>query len=198
MMSAQPLQVLLVDDDPTTTLALAAGLEQTGNIRSHAVSSGEEALEAFDRRTWDAVATDLVMPGIDGIELVRRLRAQDPSIPLFLLTASASIRKAVEGIRAGANDFLPKPVDVEAFCVLLERAVDERALREEVSKALKRRTGSGLSDRLAGDHPLLDEVRAQADKVARMPRLRVLLTGESGTGKSLLARAIHDRSEARG
>lgn len=197
-MSSDPLSVLLVDDDPTTTTALAAGLERVGNVRAHAVSSGEEALEAFERTTWDAVATDLVMPGIDGIELVRRLRAQDPSIPLFLLTASASIRKAVEGIRAGANDFLPKPVDVEAFCILLEKAVDERALREEVSRALKRRTGSGLSDRLSGDHPRLDEVRDQAERVARMPRIRVLLTGESGTGKSLLARAIHDRSGARG
>jgi two-component system, NtrC family, response regulator AtoC len=195
---AEPLKLLLVDDDSLTTTALGAGLEHRGGIRVHAVESGEEALEAFSRSTWDAVATDLMMPGIDGIELIRELRASDPSIPLFLFTGSASIRKAVEGIQAGATDFLPKPVDVESFHILLERAVDERAMREELARTLARRASSGLSDLLAGDDPRLDDVRVQAEKVAAMPQVRVLLTGESGTGKSLLARAIHERTGARG
>jgi two-component system, NtrC family, response regulator AtoC len=197
-MASHALRLLLVDDDPTTTLALGAGLEHQGAIRVHAAASGEEALEAFERATWDAVATDLMMPGIDGIELIRQLRALDPSIPLFLFTGSASIRKAVEGIQAGATDFLPKPVDAEAFHILLHKAVDERMMMEEVALERMRRSTTRLGDLLAGEHPRLDQVRHQAEKVAAMPQVRALLTGESGTGKSLLARAIHHATGARG
>lgn len=198
MSPVEPIKLLLVDDDPTTTTALAAGLQRQGPIRTHAVASGEEALEAFHSSTWDAVATDLVMPGMDGIELIRQLRGLDPALPLFLFTGSASIRKAVEGIRAGATDFLPKPVEVESFYLLLEKAVNERVVREELARRLERRTDLGLEELLAGSHPLLDHARAQAERIASMARIRVLLTGESGTGKSLLARAIHECSGARG
>jgi two-component system, NtrC family, response regulator AtoC len=193
-----PLQLLLVDDDPVSTEVLQSRLESRGQVKVRQVGSGAEALDWFRKGSWDAVISDVMMPEMDGIELVRAIRAQDPSLPVFLVTGRATVRRAVEGIRAGATDFLPKPVDVEALLALLERAVAERPVREELSHRVRRREGASVEDHLVGSHPRLREVARNVERIARLPRARVLLTGESGTGKSALARAIHEISGATG
>jgi DNA-binding NtrC family response regulator len=138
------------------------------------------------------------MPGLGGIELVREIRAVDASLPVLILTAYASVEKAVEGIRAGATDFLTKPVNVDAVVALIERAVVERPVREAVRAILDHRSGGTASRHIVGSHPRLEEVRRFAARVATAETARVLITGESGTGKSLLARVIHDLSKATG
>jgi two-component system, NtrC family, response regulator AtoC len=194
-----PLRILLVDDDPVSTEVLRARLEGSGNLEVGQVDSGQEALTWLARSPWDAVVSDVMMPGMDGIELVREVRAQDPSLPVFLVTGRATVRKAVEGIRAGATDFLPKPVDVEALRVLLERAVAERPVREELSRRARAGgDGSSLAKWFVGSHPRLRELERNVERIARLPRARVLITGESGTGKSALARAIHHISGSTG
>jgi two-component system, NtrC family, response regulator AtoC len=197
-MRDSPLQLLLVDDDPVSTEVLRARLEASGTVEVRQVESGQEALHWLSRGSWDAVVSDVMMPEMDGIQLVGKIRAYDPSLPVFLITGRATVRRAVEGIRAGATDFLPKPVDVDALLALLERAVAERPVREELSHRVLRREGAALEDYLVASHPRLKEVGRNVERIARLPRARVLLTGESGTGKSVLARAIHDLSGASG
>jgi DNA-binding NtrC family response regulator len=196
-MSGSAFRLLLVEDDALEARLLKANLEPRGRGQVDLAASGEEALEKLERRPYDAVVTDLVMPGMDGIELVRRIRAFDGALPVVLITAHGSVERAVEGIRAGATDFLPKPVNVDALLALTERAIAERPLREAHS-ARRGRREPRPSDYLVGDHPRLEEVRAFAEQLARTPNARVLITGESGTGKRELARAIHDLSGARG
>lgn len=145
----------------------------------------------------DALLSDLVMPGMDGIELVRRVRETDRTLPVVIMTANATLEKAVEGIRAGANDFLQKPVNLTALVALIERAVSERPMREEIAARQDRSAETG-GNLVFGDHPKLDAVRRFALQVATAGESRVLITGESGTGKSLLAHLIHDLSGAPG
>ncbi|MBA2572468.1 MAG: response regulator [Gemmatimonadetes bacterium] len=93
-----------------------------------------------------AVLTDLTMPGIGGIELVRRIRETDPMLPVLIMTADGTVERAVEGIRAGATDFLPKPINVTALIALIERAVAERPLREEMAERQAQRAADlGIS-----------------------------------------------------
>jgi DNA-binding NtrC family response regulator len=191
--------VLLVEDDVLEARLLRANLAPSGRLRVQTAASGEEALERTASEPFDAIVTDLVMAdGMDGIELVRRIRENDASLPVIIVTAHATVDRAVEGIRAGATEFLPKPVNADALLALVERAVRERPLREEISARLSRRATATSADYLTGRHPRLDEVRRFAEQIARVPTARVLITGESGTGKSLMARAIHDLSGSPG
>ncbi len=192
------LNLLIVDDDLLQARLVKSNLDRPGRIRAEVVGSGQEALERLARDPLDAVLTDLTMPGMDGIELVRRIRDSDPALPVFLMTANATIERAVEGIRAGATEFLPKPVNVTALLTLVERAVADRPLREEVTALQERRAAATAGNMIFGKHPKLDGVRQFILQVARAPDARVLITGESGTGKSLLARAIHDLSDVPG
>ncbi|HEV2129777.1 MAG TPA: response regulator, partial [Longimicrobiaceae bacterium] len=127
------LNLLIVDDDLLQARLVKSNLDRPERIRAEVVGSGQEALERLARDPLDAVLTDLSMPGMDGIELVRRIRDSDPALPVFLMTANATVERAVEGIRAGATEFLQKPVNVTALLTLVERAVAERPLREEVT-----------------------------------------------------------------
>jgi two-component system, NtrC family, response regulator AtoC len=194
----QPLRVLLVDDDFLLARLLMANLGRPGQVEVECVESGAEALARLARGPLDAIITDLSMPGLGGIDLVRRIREQDRSLPIIIITAYGSVERAVEAIRAGATEFLQKPVNVDAILALVERAVAERPLREELSDARARRAVASPASYLCGDHPALEAVRRFAERLARTPHARVLITGESGTGKSLLARAIHDLSAVTG
>ncbi len=138
------------------------------------------------------------MPGVDGIELVRRVRELDASLPIIVVTAHATLDKAVEGIRAGATDFLTKPVKVDTVLALIERAIAERPFRDELASSIERQARRAAEEYVIGSHPRLEETRQFARRLARLPMARVLITGETGTGKSLLARAIHDQSGATG
>lgn len=197
-MCPRQLRVLFVDDDPLEGRILKANFGRRARVHADLVGSAEEALVALAREPYDSVITDLAMSGVDGIELVRRIRQSDPSLPTFLVTAHATVPRAVDGIRAGANDFLPKPVNTDALLALVERAVAERPVREEVSRRLASQSSYDIGRVIVGTHSRLDEVRQFAEQVAGVSSVRILITGESGTGKSVLARAIHDLSDSDG
>ena len=192
------ITLLVVDDDLLHARLLKANLERPGRLKVEVVAGADDALQRIAAGAVDAVLSDVAMPEIDGIEFVRRVRRTDATLPIVLMTAHASLERAVEGIRAGATEFLPKPVNAGAVLALVERAIAERPVRDQLVETAERRAAGEPEGFVYGDHPRLDAVRQFARQIAATPMARVLVTGESGTGKSLLARAIHELSRVPG
>ena len=184
-------KVYILDDDITYAKLLAANLGKAGKVRSE-VFDDHQLL--FDRRAEeppDAVITDLVMPGLSGIEVTRRLRQADPHLPIFVLTAHADLETAIEALKAGASEYLTKPVNMDELMTLLNRALEERPFREEAASLQQVRQEEFSLRAILGQHPKIEETREFVQRVADIPRPTVLLLGESGTGKNLVARTIH-------
>jgi DNA-binding NtrC family response regulator len=140
------------------------------------------------------VITDMIMPNLNGVQVTQRLRALDASLPIFVLTGHADMHTAIEALKAGANEYLTKPVNIDELTTLLARALAERPLRDEARWLEETRTREFSVRAILGEHPKVEEVRSFVRGVAAIPRPTVLLLGESGTGKNLVARAIHHSS----
>jgi two-component system response regulator HydG len=184
--------ILIVDDDKSMCDLVEAGLGRRGfSVRS--AISGQDALDLIGREDFDAVVTDLNMRGMDGLELCSRIVSNRPDVPVVVITAFGSLDTAIGAIRAGAYDFITKPFEIDSLEVALRRAVQHRALREEV-KRLRRTTAEAQGfGELLGGSPAMRRVYDLLDRVAGTD-VSVLITGESGTGKELVARALHERS----
>ncbi|MBI4169569.1 MAG: sigma-54-dependent Fis family transcriptional regulator [Acidobacteria bacterium] len=184
-MKERPL-VLIVDDEANVRKVLAALIEQAG-YGGVTASSGEEALRCVRAHDPDLVITDLKMPGTDGLELLRRLRADFPEIPVVMLTAHGTIESAVEAMKRGAYDFLTKPFDRDRVLDVIGRALahgDRSRLEFQGPLAEGEPTG------ILGKSAAITAVRQMVQRVARAPTT-VLITGETGTGKELVAEALH-------
>ena len=184
-------RVLVVDDEPSARGALEKLLSQDG-YAVQVAADGAAALTLFREMPFDVVVTDLNMPNMDGVELLKKLRAQDADLPVILCTASGEVPAAVAAMRAGADDYLAKPVDVDALTLAIERALERRVLRvesENLRRQLRDRDGDGMQGLVGASGPM-QKVYRVARQVAGA-RATVLVTGESGTGKGELARAIH-------
>ena len=189
----QNARILVVDDEASARSGLEKLLRQEG-YTVDAAADGPSALEIAADRPPDLVVTDLKMPGMDGVELLQRLRVQDPDLPVLVVTAFGDVGSAVNAMRAGAEDYLTKPVDFDALVLSIERALERAALRVEADnlrRQLREREGEGLEG-LIGASPAMQKVYRVARQVAGA-RATVLITGESGTGKGELARAIHEK-----
>ena len=181
--------LLVVDDDAAMRQMLASLFREHGyEVRDSA--SADEALKEAAKFDFDAILSDIRMPGKSGIEMVGALRRMRPETPVVLMTAFGSIDSAVEAIRAGAFDYITKPFEPEAALLTLERAVERRALEEE-NRRLRRAVDqtSSLGD-LIGESPAMRDIFALIRKIAH-GRSSVLITGDSGTGKEVVARTIH-------
>ncbi len=186
-------RVLVVDDEPSARSGLEKLLAQEG-YRVDVAADGLDALVVAAESPPDVVVTDLKMPKMDGVTLLTKLRAQDPDLPVLVVTAFGDVASAVNAMRAGAADYLTKPVDFDALLVSIERAIERRELRseaDELRRQLREREGDGLGG-LIGASPAMQKVYRTAKQVAGA-RATVLITGESGTGKGELARAIHQQ-----
>ncbi|MGD2062003.1 MAG: sigma-54 dependent transcriptional regulator [Nitrospirota bacterium] len=187
-----PARILLVDDDRNLREVTSVGLRRHG-FEVVTVSAAEAAVEAVREDEFDAVVTDLKMPGMGGMELLRRLHALQPVLPVVVLTAYGSIETAVQAMKDGAFDFATKPVDLDALALSLWRAVEHRRLTAENARLRAVVRAHGGSPRLITVAPVMlaviDTVHQVADSDAT-----VLITGESGTGKELVARDLHDAS----
>jgi two-component system, NtrC family, response regulator HydG len=184
-------RVLVVDDEPSARSALERLLREEGFVVTTG-EDGESALESYDEHAPEVVVTDLTMPGMDGMALLKRLRELEPSLPVIVVTALGEVSVAVAAMRAGADDFLTKPIDFEALLLSLDRALQRRDLRLEAENLRRqvREKGEGGLEGLIGASPAMQRVYATARQVASS-RATALITGESGTGKGELARAIH-------
>ncbi|HEY8088471.1 MAG TPA: sigma-54 dependent transcriptional regulator, partial [Polyangiaceae bacterium] len=152
--------------------------------------SGATALVAFEARGADVVLTDLAMPEMDGMQVLERMRANDPSVPVLMLTAHGSERVAVSAMKAGAFDYIPKPFDPDELVLAVRRAIDWRELRLQNARL---RTEASLGRTIVAESPAMKRVM---DVIARVaPKdVTVLLTGESGAGKDILASVLHAHS----
>jgi two-component system response regulator HydG len=198
MTETSKCRVLVVDDEASARTGLERVLSQDGFLVDSA-ESGANALEIAAERPPAVVVTDLKMPGMDGLELLRRLREQDPHMPVIVVTAFGDVSSAVAAMRAGADDYLTKPVDVDALVVAIDRANEHRSLRSEAENLRRQlqQTGEAGLGGMLGASPAMQEVYRVARQVAGS-KATVLITGESGTGKGELARAIHEMSPRKG
>jgi DNA-binding NtrC family response regulator len=186
--------VLVVDDDVAMGDYLVHALGGVG-FETVALTSGEEALSRVASDSFDVVVADLRMKGMNGLELCRRLQERTAELPVVLLTAFGDYAAAVEAVKAGAYDFLAKPVKLDVLELALTRAVERRRLRQQV-KILQQSAGAtGFGD-LLGESPGMRKVYDLLGRVAASDA-SVLVTGESGTGKELVARALHAESPRR-
>ncbi|MGH7804109.1 MAG: sigma-54-dependent transcriptional regulator [Candidatus Binatia bacterium] len=183
---------LIVDDDPRMRRVLQILARKIG-LEPETAASADDALAAFRRERSDVVVTDLKMPGKDGIEFLRELRAIDVEVPVIVLTAHGTVGTAVEAMKLGALDYLQKPFDVDALELVVRRALDHSRARIE-NRFLREQAAptSGVGE-LLGRSPAMAPVFDLVRQIAPT-RSAVLITGETGTGKELVARALHDLS----
>jgi DNA-binding NtrC family response regulator len=184
--------ILVVDDEVNIRGALVTLLQKKGHdVRG--VGTGEEALEHLAIAAAELVITDLKMPGMGGMEFLRRLKDKWPDTEVVVMTAYGSIDTAVEAMRSGAYDYLTKPIDRERFPIVVDKALERHALAHENKQLRDRLDVRTRFDQMVGESEPLQRVYNLVDMVADSA-VTVLLTGESGTGKELVARAIHHKS----
>ncbi len=184
--------ILVVDDEVNIRNALVTMLEKKGH-RVCRVGTGEEAFAHLEEAGADLVITDLKMPGIGGMEFLRRLKGARPDTEVVVMTAYGSIDTAVEAMRLGAYDYLTKPIDRERFPVVVEKALERHFLAAENKQLRDRLETRTRFEQMIGASEPMQRVYELVDQVAGSD-VTVLLTGESGTGKELVARAIHHKS----
>jgi DNA-binding NtrC family response regulator len=181
-------RVLIVDDEAGVRESLRMVLKNA--YEAVAVSSAPEALSQLATGPADVVLLDIVMPGIDGLQLLEEIRARHPTLPVVMLTATRTVKTAVAAMKLGAFDYLTKPFDVDQLRVVLDKATENAALVREV-EALRTEVGRRYQiDNIVGRSPGMQEVFKTVLTVAPL-KTTVLITGESGTGKELIAKAIH-------
>jgi two-component system response regulator AtoC len=184
--------VLIVDDERNLARAMKAFLGEAG-YEAEIAADGEKALHLLQTIRPDVVFTDVRLPGISGIDLLRRIREFDPAIPVIIMTAYGTIEGAVEAVKLGAFDYMKKPVDLEELRLLADRARETALLKHELS--YYRRRAADEEAPLAGilgESPAILEVVDRVRQIALLEETPpVLITGETGTGKGLVARTLH-------
>jgi two-component system NtrC family response regulator len=183
-------RILFIDDDRAGREVALFNLRKAG-YEVTAASDGQEGLAAFSPEKFDLVVTDVKMPGLSGIDVLRRIRSQAPDVPVLVITAFGNVETAVEAMKEGAYDFIGKPFHRDQLLLSIGKAFERRRLAEEVHDLRIR--ASGVEREIVSVSPAMREVLAVADRVAGT-EATVLITGESGTGKEAVARRIHVHS----
>jgi two-component system response regulator HydG len=189
-------KILVVDDEESHRIMLRAVLQEEGYDVTEA-ADGPEGIQAVEEGPFDVILLDIRMPTMDGIEALTEIRKISPFTPVLMMTAYASVKTAVEALRAGAFDYLTKPLDIEELKILVEKALEHDHLREE-NLTLKERLGDRFDfSKIIGKSSKMKELFELLSQVAPTDAT-VLILGESGTGKELVANAIHHNSPRSG
>jgi two-component system response regulator AtoC len=190
-------QVLIVDDEPNLRKILAAQLSRDG-YEVMLAEDGEQGLSMLRENHIDLVVTDLKMPKVDGMTLLREALRESPDLPIVMITAHGTVDTAVEALKLGAFDYLTKPFDKDEVRQVVAKALKTRALAQEeaTTEPIGTTKDPGARFGIIGSSPGLTDLYAVLERVADTPTT-VLITGESGTGKELVARALHEHSTRR-
>jgi two-component system response regulator AtoC len=180
--------ILIVDDDPSVLFMLKELFEERGH-RTLTVTTGADAVRKL--AGVDVVLTDLQMPLMSGLELLVAVREQDPSVPTILLTAHGSEKDAVNAMKAGAYDYLTKPFHIDEVALVVERALESRALRAQNRRLVGEQA---LGCRMIGESPPMKKLLEDVTRIAEKD-VTVLIRGETGTGKELIASLLHAQSK---
>ncbi|HXI12754.1 MAG TPA: sigma-54 dependent transcriptional regulator [Thermoanaerobaculia bacterium] len=183
-------KILIVDDEASIRATLAGILEDEGH-RVITCETGEEALNRFAREEYDLVLLDVWLPGMDGLTLLERFKSVEKSTPVVVISGHGNVETAVRATRLGAYDFLEKPLSLERVLLTVEHAVADRKLRQEV-RELKRNLS--VEELLMGESPVIRRLEEQI-RSAAPSNGRVLISGENGSGKEIVARSIHRLSK---
>lgn len=193
-MTDHPSRILLVEDDASLRSLLTEELEVDGYC-VEPTGSFEEAIAAAMTRRPALVVSDLRLPDQDGLAILRRLQAEGIAVPFIVITAFGTVDQAVEALKAGADDFLTKPLSVDHLRLKVKRLLAHAAITSELAQ-YKSRNQIGSDHGLIGQSEAMSELRKQLERIARS-QASVLINGESGTGKELVAKAIHHQSSRR-
>src|SRR5258708_8179740 len=174
---------------------LATAIKKAGYQVDEA-ADGNAAVERIRKRPYQLVITDLRLPTLSGLEILKIQKETDPTIPVLIMTAYGTIEEAVEAMKQGAFDFVPKPIDISHLLLMVNRAVEQRRLMlENILLKEESQQFHGIPN-IIGDSPVIQTVSQTIHRVAPTDAT-VLLTGESGTGKEVFSRAIHQLSSRR-
>jgi nitrogen regulation protein NR(I) len=182
--------ILLIEDDPGIVVTLRRVLAEEGH-QVKVEKRGDAGLELAKGDSFDVVITDMKLPGLSGLELVRELHRAKPRMPIILMTAHGTTETAIEATKSGAYDYVLKPFEIPEFIELVEKALASRRMMTEPVELGKSTTGSGA---LIGNSRAMQSIYKEIGRIASKP-VNVLIRGETGTGKELIARAIYQHSD---
>jgi len=190
--AADAAAVLVVDDEMSVRDSLESWFRKDG-YRCASAKDAKDALRLLQEKPWDVVLLDIKMPGMDGMELQRRIHEIDPSIVVIMITAYASVETAVRALKEGAFDYITKPIDPDELSHLVKKGIEQRRLKAENIQLRNQVDRLSMPGTIVGESPQMQKVLEMAASVARTDAT-VLIRGESGTGKELIAQAIHANS----
>ncbi len=181
--------LLIIDDEKAIRKTLTEILSYEG-YKIDEAENGEEGLKKFKEKTYDVVLCDIKMPKLDGLEFLDRAREHNPDVPVIMISGHGTIETAVEAVKKGAYDYISKPPDLNRMLITIRNATDKTSLVTE-TKVLRRKVGR--VEEMIGDSPAIMKIKDTIEKVAPTDA-RVLITGENGVGKELVARWLHEKS----
>ncbi|MCD4688514.1 MAG: sigma-54 dependent transcriptional regulator [Desulfuromonadaceae bacterium] len=182
-------QILVIDDDPSNREAISLLLTSIG-YQVQSASSGEEALELLQKNSFEVILTDLFLPGISGIDILKKVKEDAPSSCVILITGKASAETAVEAMKSGAFDYLTKPLHLERLKVVIAKALEKTQLLSENLYLRQQLRGKYRFDKIIGNSLAMQQVFSRMEKIVATDST-ILILGDSGTGKELVAKAIH-------
>jgi len=186
------VDILLIDDEPELRQALAEVLKDAGHAITE-VGDGQAAVGPISTKSFDVILSDVRLPGVDGLKLLRLARKESPLTDFILMTAFAEVDEAVAALKEGASDYLTKPFDIEELLHLVARLDSTRSMRRELTEARRALSARPEHNKLIGHSAQMTKIRARINMIAPSDAATLIL-GESGTGKELVARMIHEHS----